>query len=307
MNSHKISSITLNSLFILLFFISFNINAAELADLTSDCTLALNKGEFTKAITVSETIIKLEPSGSAGYLCKGRALGAQGNYAAALIALDLSTKNAKDSFDQIIGHTVTGNLHKQFNKNAAAITSYEKSLEICKAVKNDKFARINHTLIGETQVLNKTLDLAIASFTASEKLSNNDHERADSYEHLATTYSAMGKHDLAIEFQVKAVLMQRKSGTLDQLANASLEMGRIYTVAKDLPNAEKTYTKLAEFSKENGGSYYEAKAYIGMAQTKFAIGDKASANTWMDQAKLIATNTQDKALMLEIESAIKSL
>ena len=260
MNLKSPSYFTLINIFIAMIFMSFNLRADESLDLITNCTVALNKGDFTKAISISEALYNLEPTSSAGYLCKGRALGAQGKYDQALTALGLATKYATDSFDQMIAHTITGNLHKQFKHFATAINSYEKALAICVETQNDKFARINHVLIGETFALNKDLTAALKSFQEADKLANNDNERADGFEHLATTYSALGKHDQAIEYQLKAVQSHKKSGTLDQFAQASLQQGRLFSAAKEFANAEKAFTKLMQFAKDNGSAYFEAKA-----------------------------------------------
>ena len=305
MKIKKTSTIALNSLFIVMILMSFNLKAADYSEVVASCNSTLNKGDFKDATTISEELIRLQPESNAAYLCKGRALGAQGDYSQALIALDIATDKATDAFDKIISHTITGNLHKQFDQLTAAISSYEKSLALCKTTQNDKFARINYILIGETHTLNKDLNSALKNYLLAEKLANNDHERADGYEHIAATYSALGKHDQAIEFQLKAVQNHKKSGTLDQLAQANLQQGRIFVIAKEFANAEKTYNKLAQFSKDNGSAYFEAKALLGLALNKIEMGDASAAKPLIDKAKAIAKESKDLALEKEIDLAIK--
>ena len=124
MKTKKTSTITLNSLFIVMILMSFNLKSAEYSEVVASCNSALNKGDFKEAAKISEELIRLQPESNAAYLCKGRALGAQGDYSQALIALDIATDKATDAFDKIISHTVTGNLHKQFDQLTAAISSY---------------------------------------------------------------------------------------------------------------------------------------------------------------------------------------
>ncbi|PPD55897.1 MAG: hypothetical protein CTY10_06315 [Methylotenera sp.] len=297
---------TLTKLITILFILSSNLNAAEVSDQSAACTQALNQGDFAKAIVISSAILKTNADNRDGLLCQGRALGAQGNYAEALNALQQSLKQAKSGFDQIISHLLMGNLHKENKNNTEALASYEKSMNISKQEKNDKFTRINHNLIGEVYADRKDFNAALASYLAGEKLAYNDNERADNFERIASTYSALARHDEAIEFQVKAILMQRKSGTLDQYANASLEMGRIYIAAKELQNAEKTYTKLVQFSQENGGAYYEVKANIGLAQTKLAMGDAATAKTLLIDAQKMAKSLGEADLIAEFDALLKN-
>ncbi|MGB7816360.1 MAG: tetratricopeptide repeat protein [Methylotenera sp.] len=301
--SHNTLAIT----FIILFFISINASANQLTDRISACNSALSKGDWASAVVASDEILKVDRNNRDGLLCKGRALGAQGKYDAALNVLEMAAKQSQPGFDEIIANIFIGNLHKGNNKNAEAIASYEKSLKICEAEKNDKFKRISLNLMGEAQAQNNGLNAALASYLAGSKLAMNDNERADSFERLGTIYSALGQHDSAIEYQLKATLMQQKSGTLDQYADASLALGKAYEKAEEYANAENTYTKLIQFAKENGGAYYEAKASFDLAQIKAASGDTAKAKSLMGNALKLAKTVGDTGLTAEIETALNKM
>lgn len=292
-NTFKIISIAL-------LLMSFNLNAAELSEKIASCTQALNQGDINKAATISADILKSEANNRDGLLCKGRALGAQGNYKEALNAFEQGVTQSKQPFEQIIAYLLIGNLHKDNKQYPSALASYEKSLAICLQQNNQKYTHINYLLIGETYALNNDLNAAISNYKLSEKIAMNDNERADSQERLANTYSTLGQHDLAIENQIRAVLLQRRSGTLDQNANAMLEMARIYMAAREYQNAERAYGKLGQFAKENGGAYYEAKANIGTAQAKLALGDTATAKTLIADAQKTATSIGANDLLTEI-------
>lgn len=123
--------ITFKKLPILLFLITLNLNAAELSEKSADCAQALNQGDISKAISISTDILKSDANNREGLLCKGRALGAQGNYQEALSALELGAKQSKEPFEQIISHLLIGNLHKQNKQYDAAMSSYNKSLALC--------------------------------------------------------------------------------------------------------------------------------------------------------------------------------
>ena len=306
----KLTIISTNTLIYLstaLFLISFNSSAQDVSEKVIACNVALDKGNAANAIVVSDEILQLEANNRDGLLCKGRALGGQGKFEAALSALEMAAQQSKPGFEEIISTLLIGNLYKANNKNVEAIASYEKSLKVSEVEKNDKFSLINHNLMGETYTSNNDLNAALASYIAGSKLTKNDNERADSFERLGVTYSALGKHDLAIEYQLKGMLQQQKSGTLDQYADASLALGKVYANAKEYPQAEKIYTKLIQFAKENGGAYYEAKASYGLAQVAVAKGDSSNAKTMMGDALKIAKNTGDADLVLAIETSINNL
>jgi tetratricopeptide (TPR) repeat protein len=294
---------TLILTFTSLFFISFNASAQDFSEKNATCNSALDKGNVANAIVIADEILKQEPNNHNALLCKGRALGAQGKYDAALSAFELAAKQSKPGFEEIISYLLVGNLHLENKKYTDAIANYEKSLKICEAEKNDKFRLINHNLLGEAQAQNNDLNAALTSYLAGSKLTKNDNERADSYERLGTTYSALGQHDLAIEHQLKASLMQQKSGTLDQYANASLVLGDIFAKAKDMAGAENTYARLIQFAKDNGGAYYEAKASFELAKLKANNGQADAANALFGEAYSIANKAGEKELAMEIESS----
>lgn len=309
MNAKNYSHKTLIKYSTLLFLMGLSVNVyadtAEIYDKIGECTLALNKANYDVAISASSAILKLDPNNREGFLCKGRALGAQGHYAEAVSALESAVALSEKGFDQAITYLFLGNLHKSNSKNTEAIAAYEKSFSASELDKNNKYKRISLNLMAEAQTQNNDLNGALASNLAGVKFAYNDNDRADSYERTALAYRALGQMDNAIEYQLKGVLMQQKAGTLDQYANASLSLGNLYTQAKDYANAEKTYNSLAKFSKDNGGAYFEAKADLGLAHSKTASGDTASAKDLINKAKTIAKETNDKALAAEIEQATK--
>lgn len=299
---------TLINTFILLFLISFNVNADALSDKVTACNVALNKADVAGAVSISDDILKLQANNRDGLLCKGRALGVLGKYDEALSALQMAEKQSQPGFEQILAHIFIGNLHRNNNKFSEAIASYETSIKACDAEKHmGKYKRVNLNLIGDTHTQNKDLNAALASYTAANKLAMNDNERADDFERLAATYSALGKNNEAIEYQLKATLMHDKSGTREQFANASVALGRVYESAKDYPAGENTYRKLLKFSKDNGSVYYETLANFGLARNKAALGDTAGAKTMLAEASSMAKSMGETELVADIEATLKKL
>ena len=297
---------TLILTFISLLLLNINVYADELSDKNAACNTALNKGDIAGASGLADAVLKRDANNREGLICKGRLLGAQGKYDEALSALKQAETASKESFDRIIVNMLIGNAYKAQQKYTDAIASYEKSLGIAKADKNDKFMRTSYNLIGEVFAKTHNYNAALTSYSEGSKLAMNDNERAENFEWLAATYSALGQHDAAIEYQLKGLQMEKKSGTLDGIANAYLALGGIYMKAKEYAKAEKNYTKLLEFSKENGGAYFEAQADFYMAQAKAANGDTEGANALIIQAKKIAKEIGATDLMADFESASKS-
>ena len=308
MKHKNILQTTLISTFTALFLLSFNASADAITDKISACNAALNKADASAALASADEILKLQSNNRDGLLCKGRALGTLGKYDEALSALQNAEKQSQPGFEQILAHIFMGNLHRNNNKFNEAIASYEASIKICDSEKYmGKYKRVNLNLIGDTHTQNKDLNAALTSYTAANKLAMNDNERADDFERLASTYSALAKNNEAIEYQLKATLMHDKSGTREQFANASTALGRVYEAAKDYPAAENTYTKLLKFSKNNGSAYYETVANFGLARTKAAAGDTAGAKTMLADASSMAKSIGEVELAAEIEASLKKL
>lgn len=276
---------------------------ADLADDAYLCNKASNKGDFSQALILSEKILKQDSHYREGLLCKGRALGGLGQLEDGIASIKAAEKLSTSPFEHIVALTLLGNLQKNAKRYPEAMVSYKQSLSIAEASNNAQFQRIDNNLLGEVSIENHQIQAGLDYYLAGQKFVANDNERADNYQRLATTYSLLKQHDLAIENQVRALLMQKQSGTLDDYASASLELGRIYTAAGDYVNAEKTFNKLIQFSQENGGAYYEAKAtfYAGLA--KSASGDNVTAKTLFANASRIANQVGDAELIKEINHA----
>ncbi len=295
---------TLKISFILLFLIAFNANADENKKPTNieACNAAINKGDATSALNLADGILAKEKVNQGALLCKGRALGLKGEYKNAQPFFEQAITSANNNFEKAIAYILQGNLHKEFDKSAEAINSYEKSLLLTQSDANKQYSRINYNLIGNIHKKDGDLEAAINSYLQGAELANNDNERADSYERLAANYSILGQHDSAIAYQLKATIMQKQAGGLEAFANSSVVLGQIQLKAKEYANAERTFKKLEKFSIENGGAYYEAVANFYLAETKALTNDKKSANALLTKARNIAKKIGAKDLSDEIDA-----
>lgn len=298
---------TLTIITIALFSINFNAYAGAPSKAIAACNEAVNKGDSAGAIKLSEGILKKNNADHEGMLCKGRALALDGKVGDALASFEQAIGATEDTFVHTVTYILIGNLYARNGKTAEAVASYQKSLVICTKENNQTYTRINYNLMGEAHTNAKNLPVALDNYKMSVRTANNDTERADSFQRLAKTYDALGDHDKAIEFQVKAVVMQKKSGTLTEYADASLALGDYFVNAKNFSEAERTYEKLAKFGKANGGAYYEARANFHLAEAKAANGDTKTAKTLMTTALDLANKIGAKGLADDIAVSQKKL
>lgn len=271
------------------------------------CNKAIAAGDDSQALAYAERVLKQDKSNRSALLCKGRAHGGAGQYKEALAALEAAEKLSSTPLEHMVALTLTGSVYRSAKQFPEALDSYRKSLALARAEKDKRFERINLNQIGDTLIDKNESDPALESYLAGGKLANNDNERGDSYARIASTYNRLAQHDKAIEFQIKAVLAEESAGDFDHYANASLELGRIYTAAKEYPNAEKTLDKIIAASKKEGSAYWEAKGDYYLALAKAANGQPQPARALLNDAQHICEEIGAQELGDQIAQALQNL
>ncbi len=263
------------------------------------CQTALSRGQYAEAIKQAE----LASQSPSAWLCKGRAQAGLAQLAAATQSYERALKLNPVGVERISAHMLLGNVLREQQQAEAAISQYQTAQQLSQQDNIKRYVMINHHLIGEAWFELSQYAKALEAFQAGEKLAMNDNERADSYAHVASAYFALTQLDKAVEFQLKAVLMQKKAGTPDQYANASLTLGEYFLAQKDYIGAEKTVTRLLEYAQENGGAFYEGLSAIALSNIKRAQGDLSQATVWFQQAEKIANTLNDPELNAALSKA----
>jgi tetratricopeptide (TPR) repeat protein len=295
--------ITLSSIFITLFFNNVYAESIE----ASACKASLDKGEVTMALKQAEKALSKNSKEMEAYVCQGRAFMTNQNFESALVSFQQADVLSTEAFDKTISTLLIGRTYHALQQDDMAIASFQQAIVNANAAKNLAFERIAHNDIGDVYFESKQYSKALLEFMVATKLAANDNERGESYEKVALTHHKMNQNDLAVEYELKAYIMHGASGTLDQYAHSSIELGRYYAITKSYSNAENTLNKIIKFAKEQGGAYYEAKGSYVLAQVKVAQGDVLTAKNLIEHAKLIAKTTNDKALDLEIDQETAGL
>ncbi|MBM3351101.1 MAG: tetratricopeptide repeat protein [Betaproteobacteria bacterium] len=282
-------------------------NSYAISPDAADCNIAFERGDLQKAIAKSANALSVDGKDRDALMCRGRIHGVQKNLAAALADLTAADALSSHPFDKAVIALLSSHAYKASQQYEQAIASYQQTITLAQVAKHKGFERLSNLAIGDIRFNDKQYDQALDHYLKANLLDANDNERADSFERIALAYHKKGQHDAAIENGVKAFLMREKSGSLDQYAQTSIQLGRYYVAAKDYVKAESTLNRIIKFAKERGGAYYEAQGSYVMAQVKAATGDKASAKTLIEHAKSIATNSRDSELATEIETETRDL
>lgn len=294
--------ITLISTFITLFLNNVYAESYEAAA----CKAALDKGDVATALKQAEKALSNNKEFEA-FICQGRALVASAKLDTALASFKQADTLSTDAFNKTISSLLIGRTYYKLNQNEQAISSFQQTLVNAKTAESKGFERVAHNSIGDVYFASKQYELALPEYMAGAKLAANDNERGESYEKTALTHHKLNQNDLAVEYQLKAYLMNDTAGTLDQYAHSSVELGRYYLITKNFTSAENILNKIIKFAKEQGGAFYEAQGSYVLAQVKAAKGDTAAAKSLIENAKDIARNTKDKELEEEIQQETAGL
>ncbi len=282
------SKLTLIALFNLLI-----INESFAKDSALDaCDAAIDKHQYAQAVTIAE-----QHAGQPEFwLCKGRAQAGLSQNAAAQDSFRQAISLKAEGVDLISAYMLLGNTQQAAKNTAGALESYQQALKFSEQQGLVRYVRVAHNLTGEALYENGQYAEALQAFQAGEKLAANDDERADSYVHEAMAYQQLQQLDAAIEYQLKGVMMLQKTGSPDQYAEASLTLGKLFTSKKDYVGAGRTYQRLIDYARENGGAFYEAKTALYWAETKREQGDMTGADQLVKQAEAIALKLRDAEL-----------
>lgn len=273
----------------------------------SACYASLEGGQAEDALVQAEKVLGSDANNREALLCKGRAHMELKQYDDGIVALQAADKLSAKPADHVIALLMIGNAQRGAGKQTEAAASYHDALAVAKE-KNDKtLQRLALNVIGEAEVEAGQLQQGLQHYLQAAELAANDNERAENYSHIASTYSKLGNHDQAVEYQVKTMLMQERAGEPDDYAHAGLELGRYYMAAKDYDRAEKSIGKILKFAQDNGSAYWEVRSNYYFGLSKAGRGDTAAARTILLDAHHNARRIGATSLAGEIGEAMIKL
>jgi tetratricopeptide (TPR) repeat protein len=262
----------------------------------NQCNQYNSDGSNQKALELANQLLSQNRSNRDALICKGKAeLGLNKNLEA-IETFKLVKKNTNSNLDKMMAGAMLGNAYKADHRFKEALDEYNGALTISKTLNNKGFERVSNELVASALVEQKKYAEAIDTLNLALKLAQNDSERANIYELIANVYEKDSKIDTAIEYQLKASIAHTKYGDLNQQANVSLELGRLYIVAHNTEKAEYYIQKVHQLAVDNGGPYWEAKSDIYLAKLRLSQDNKKEAGATLDQADKINATLQDKEI-----------
>lgn len=278
------------------------VKADEIDPDVQACQQALKSGDFPGAIMHARQSLQTHPKQREAYLCLARAQGGAGKYDAAIATLLDANQLPASPYERVITLTLLGNQYRSAKAYEEALAAYRQSAAIAHDDKNKRYEMIDFNLTGETLQESGHLEEAITAYQQGYKLAANDNERADSHAHLATAYSASGRHDDAVAHQIKATVLEERSGDLDHYAHANLELARIHLVARQPLEAEKVLNKILAVVTEAGDAYWEASVYQLQGRAKYVQGRGEEGKALLARGAVLARKIGAEELAKEIEA-----
>jgi len=275
----------------------------EFKNKISECNQLVKSDKAQSALDFSAQLIKQNKLSRDAYVCKGRAELTLDQFPQAIDTFKQVKQLSVSPIDKMMAQALLGNAYKANKQTAEALESYKQALELSKSTNNKGLEKVSHELIASALFLGEKYDEALAEYQIALKLAQNDGERAEIFERMAESYERQAKRDVAIEYQIKAVLAHSQYSDLDKQANAQLELGRLYIEANLLDQAKSSIDKVLALAKD-GSEYWEAKSYIYLARLNHVAKNDKEAMDLLAKADRLNQTLDDSELKELILSTI---
>lgn len=263
----------------------------------SPCSEALMAGKFDAALQQGE-----KDNSHDGHVCAARALLAKGYSKDALRHLDFSEKLAQTPYEKMLTATYQGRAAKALGDIDGAIRHFEQAVTLATESRQKQAQWFNLNEIGQIQLDNKNAKASLETFAKAYTYASNDNERSESDQLIASAYKAQGDLDHAIEYQLKVMLLEKRSGEVAGYLNALLELADLRISNKELVAAEKNVKEALGITSQAQSDYWSARAYYELARLELMRGDGTAFGKAFTEAKQFAGKAGEKELIEKVDS-----
>ena len=242
-------------------------NISTYAD-ASKCSQALKSGDFDLAQESAKEIHDFD-----GLLCLGRAYIGAKKYEKAIGSFEQAYQSADNSFDHALAQTYLARSYKALKNKQLSIETYKKSIEISKSGKSNQIVMTDYNELGMIHEESGNLQQALESYLLALDFAANDNERSECNQNISSIYYKLDNVDRAIEYQLRSVILESKSGELDTYLKSRLTLGQYFLKANDYRKAEKEFSESIEVSRLNKSVYWEAKLLLFKSKIENAKGN----------------------------------
>ena len=268
-------------------------------DALQNCRDSLASGDYAAAIKSGQ-----QAEGFDGLMCMGRAQSASGDYAGASGTFTQAGKSAREPFEQMLALTFLARASQGLGKSDDALEQYAQSLKIARQIKQRQGQMIDLNESGQILQSRGDLKRALEYFQEGYLNAANDNERAECDHLIAFAHSQLGDHDKAIEYQLKSLMLEERSGDFEHYISAKLDFAEVLMKAKDFVRAQKELDESLPVAQSVSSVYWEAKITLYFSRLKKLQGDNGQAKALLDRARDLAKKSGDADLIQMVSSEL---
>lgn len=263
----------------------------------SPCGDALIAGKYEEAMKHGEM-----DSSHDGHLCVVRAYLALGKPKDAISRLASVEKLSSTPYERMLTATYQGRAAKAMGDTASAIRHFQQAAALAAESRQKQAQWFNLNELGQIQLEGQDTKSSLESFLKAYTFAANDNERSESDQLIASAYKAQKDLDHAIEYQLKATLLEKRSGELEGYVNTVLELADLRIANNELIAAEKNVKEVVSITSGAKSDYWNARTFHVVAKLELAKGNLDAYRRARDEAKSYADKSGDKALQQLVES-----
>ena len=273
--------------------------SSQAQDALQNCREALVRADFASAIKFGR-----DAGGFDGLMCTGRAQLAKNDFSGASATFAVLEKNLSDDFQKMVVYTFQARSANGLGNRTEALNLYEQGLALARKLNAPQAVMTNLNEIGQIYQTGKDFNAALKRYLEAYNFAGNDNERSKCNQLIANAYSVLGNHDKAIEHQLKSVILEERSGGLDQYLEARLGLAEFAMNAKDWARARKDLDGSLAVARENQSLLWEARILIKSAKLERLVGNRQQSDALIESARSIAQQIGDNNLIEDIKGTI---
>lgn len=271
------------------------------------CFKELKAENYSAAIHSGKEAVGSNPESAASHYCLGEAYRRSGEQSTALQEMQQAAKLAADPLSKMNVHNRLGMLLSKTDDKDGALREFAQYRSLARQLgrKDDEASAVNNmaTLYYTSGLYN----MALLYYEDALRLSPDESKNAATYGNMATTY--LGKNDLtkAIEYQKKAIDIDRKNSDHHSVSVDLLNLGSIYRRAKQYRQASDSLFEGLEKVRKVQDAYWEGMAsrYISLYYND--TGNAGEARKWMKGAADIFTRIGAQSDAKQTQAELEAL
>lgn len=263
------------------------------------CAALLASGKIESAIETGR-----KQADVSGWICAGRGLGTSNKYPEALEAFKKAESLATSPYERVLVAISKARLIRDSGDNEQAIAAYQQGFDLATQLKQRQGQLVNLNEMGQLFLSKNDAKAALEHFIKAYSYAANDNERAESNELVALAYRALGDYTHAVEYQLKGVSLERRSGELSSYLYAALELADLRTLNMDFRAARKDLDEVLVMARDVNSDYWIARALLVLGKLEIAQDNSEAGKQFLHQSLESAQKAGDTDLINVVTKAL---